>query len=177
MNYLLSGRPPRRSGNAHPNIQPQDVFACRDGAMALVVGNDGQYEKLCAAVGRPDLVTDERFAANAGRVRNREVLKRIIEDTLAQGDVADWMAKIEAAGVPCAPINTVPMALAEPQVQHRAMLRDLPHPAAGTVPQVVSPMRFANAPLSYERAPPLLGQHTEEILNELGWQELAAAKA
>jgi crotonobetainyl-CoA:carnitine CoA-transferase CaiB-like acyl-CoA transferase len=177
MNYLLSGRPPRRSGNAHPNIQPQDVFACRDGAMALVVGNDGQYEKFCAAIGRPDLVTDERYATNAGRVHNRENLKRAIEDTLAQGAVADWMAKIEAAGVPCAPINTVPMALAEPQVQHRGMLRDLPHPAAGTVPQVVSPMRFANAPLAYDRAPPLLGQHTEQILNELGWHAPAAAKA
>jgi crotonobetainyl-CoA:carnitine CoA-transferase CaiB-like acyl-CoA transferase len=169
MNYLLSGKPPRRSGNAHPNIQPQDVFACRDGHMALVVGNDGQFEKLCAALARPELATDARFAANAGRVRNRAVLKAIIEESLARGDMRDWMARIDAAGVPCAPINTVPMALAEEQVRHRGMLRDLPHPAAGSVPQVVSPMRFANAPLSYERAPPLIGQHTDEILRELGF--------
>jgi crotonobetainyl-CoA:carnitine CoA-transferase CaiB-like acyl-CoA transferase len=177
MNYLLSGKPPRRSGNAHPNIQPQDVFACRDGHAAIVVGNDGQYEKFCAAIGRPDLLTDERYAANAGRVRNREALKQTIEDTLAQGDVKDWMAKIEAAGVPCAPINTIPMALEDPQVKQRGMLRHLPHPTAGSVPQVVSPMRFADAPLSYDRAPPLLGEHTEEVLREIGWREATAVKA
>jgi crotonobetainyl-CoA:carnitine CoA-transferase CaiB-like acyl-CoA transferase len=177
MNYLLSGRPPRRSGNAHPNIQPQDVFACRDGHIAIVVGNDGQYEKFCGAIGRPDLLSDERYAANAGRVRNREALKRTIEETLAQGGLDEWMARIEAAGVPCAPINTIPMALEDAQVKHRGMLRELPHPSAGTVPQVVSPMRFANAPLAYERAPPLLGQHTDEVLREIGWGEQAAVKA
>jgi crotonobetainyl-CoA:carnitine CoA-transferase CaiB-like acyl-CoA transferase len=177
MNYLLSGKPSRRSGNAHPNIQPQDVFACRDGHMAMVVGNDGQYEKFCAAIGRPDLASDERYAANSGRVRNREALKQAIEETLKNGDLSEWMARIEAAGVPCAPINTIPMALADRQVKHRGMLRDLPHPTAGTVPQVVSPMRFANAPLTYDRAPPLLGQHTDEVLREIGWGGGAAAKA
>jgi crotonobetainyl-CoA:carnitine CoA-transferase CaiB-like acyl-CoA transferase len=168
MNYLLSGKPPRRSGNAHPNIQPQDVFRCRDGYMALVVGNDGQYEKFCHAVARPDLLADERFKTNAGRVRNREVLKAIVEEILSRGDMAEWMRRIEVAGVPCAPINTIPLALEEPQVKHREMLRHLPHAAAGTVPQIVSPMRFTNAPLSYEQGPPVLGQHTEEILRELG---------
>jgi crotonobetainyl-CoA:carnitine CoA-transferase CaiB-like acyl-CoA transferase len=168
MNYLLSGKPPRRAGNAHPNIQPQDVFRCRDGHMALVVGNDGQFEKFCHAVARPDLLADERFKTNAGRVRNREVLKELIEEILAPGDMAEWMQRIETAGVPCAPINTIPLALEEPQVKHRQMLRQLPHAAAGTVPQIVSPMRFANAPLSFERGPPVLGQHTEDILRELG---------
>jgi crotonobetainyl-CoA:carnitine CoA-transferase CaiB-like acyl-CoA transferase len=168
MNYLVSGKPPRRSGNAHPNIQPQDVFRCRDGHIVVVVGNDGQFEKFCGAVAYPDLLADERFKTNAGRVRNRETLKAIIEQILGQRDMADWMRRIEDAGVPCAPINTIPMALEDHQVKHREMLRQLPHAAAGTVPQIVSPMRFANAPLAFEHGPPVLGQHTEEILRELG---------
>jgi crotonobetainyl-CoA:carnitine CoA-transferase CaiB-like acyl-CoA transferase len=168
MNFLVSGKPPRRSGNAHPNIQPQDVFACRDGHMALAVGNDGQFEKLCTAVGRAEWAQDPRFIKNADRVRNREVLTALIAETLKQGGVRDWVAKIEAAGVPCAVINPVPGAFEEEQIKHRQMLRHLPHPLAGTVPQVVSPMRFQETPLSFDRPPPLLGEHTEEILRELG---------
>jgi len=168
MNFLVSGKPPRRSGNAHPNIQPQDVFACRDGHMALAVGNDAQFEKFCTAVGHAEWAQDARFIKNADRVRYREALTELIAGTLAQGHVRDWVAKIEAAGVPCAVINPVPNALEEEQVKHRQMLRQLPHPLAGTVPQVVSPMRFAEAPLSFDRPPPLLGEHTDEILRELG---------
>jgi crotonobetainyl-CoA:carnitine CoA-transferase CaiB-like acyl-CoA transferase len=168
MNYLISGRPPRRTGNAHPNIQPQDVFACRDGHMVLVVGNDSQFEKFCMAVERPDWARDERFTSNAGRVRNREALHALIAALFAENDIAHWVTRIEAAGVPCAPINTIPMVLEEPQVKHREMLRQLPHPIAGSVPQVVSPIRYTEAALSYDRPPPLLGQHTQEILRELG---------
>jgi crotonobetainyl-CoA:carnitine CoA-transferase CaiB-like acyl-CoA transferase len=168
MNFLVSGRPPRRSGNAHPNIQPQDVFACSDGHMALAVGNDGQFEKFCRAVGHAEWAQDQRFVKNADRVRNRETLTALIADTLKQGGVRDWVAKIEAAGVPCAVINPVPGAFDEAQVKHREMLRHLPHPLAGTVPQVVSPMRFQETPLSFNRPPPLLGEHTDEILRELG---------
>ncbi len=168
MNYLVSGRPPRRTGNAHPNIQPQDVFACRDGHMVLVVGNDSQFEKFCAAVERPDWARDERFTTNAGRVRNREALHALIADLFAQNDIAQWVTRIEAAGVPCAPINTIPMVLEESQVKHREMLRQLPHPSAGSVPQIVNPIRYTEAKLSYDRPPPLLGQHTDEVLRELG---------
>jgi crotonobetainyl-CoA:carnitine CoA-transferase CaiB-like acyl-CoA transferase len=168
MNFLVSGKPPRRSGNAHPNIQPQDVFACRDGHMALAVGNDGQFEKFCAAVGHAEWAQDQRFIKNADRVRNRETLTALIADTLKQGAVRDWVARIEAAGVPCAVINPVPRAFDEEQIKHRQMLRHLPHPLAGTVPQVVSPMRFQETPLSFDRPPPLLGEHTDEILRELG---------
>ena len=142
MNFLVSGKPPRRSGNAHPNIQPQDVFRCRDGYLALAVGNDAQFEKLCKAIGQPELATDARFARNPDRVRNREVLTAMLADIFSQRDVSDWVARIESEGVPSAAINTVPMVFEEPQVQHREMLRHLPHPLAGTVPQVVSPMRF-----------------------------------
>jgi crotonobetainyl-CoA:carnitine CoA-transferase CaiB-like acyl-CoA transferase len=176
MNYLVSGRPPRRTGNAHPNIQPQDVFTCRDGHLALVVGNDSQFEKFCTAIGRPEWVTDPRFRSNADRVRNRAALKDMIQAVFGEGDLSDWTARIEAAGVPCAPINTVPMALEDPQVEHREMLRQLPHPLAGTVPQVVNPIRYTEAALAFERAPPLLGQHTDEILAELGLSDPAPAK-
>jgi crotonobetainyl-CoA:carnitine CoA-transferase CaiB-like acyl-CoA transferase len=168
MNFLISGTLPRRTGNAHPNIQPQDVFACRDGHLALAVGNDGQFGKLASALGHPEWAKDQRFLKNADRVRNREALTALIAQVLGQRDVRDWVARVEAEGVPSAAINTVPMVLDEPQVVHREMLRHLPHPLAGTVPQVVSPMRFQESPLSFKRPPPLLGEHTDEILRELG---------
>jgi crotonobetainyl-CoA:carnitine CoA-transferase CaiB-like acyl-CoA transferase len=169
MNFLISGKPPRRNGNAHPNIQPQDVFACRDGHVALAVGNDAQFGKLAASLGHPEWAKDPRFLKNADRVRNREALTALIAQVLGQGDVRDWVARMEAEGVPSAAINTVPMVFDEPQVVHREMLRHLPHALAGTVPQVVSPMRFQESPLSFERPPPLLGEHTAEILRELEW--------
>jgi crotonobetainyl-CoA:carnitine CoA-transferase CaiB-like acyl-CoA transferase len=172
MNYLISGQAPRRTGNAHPNIQPQDDFAARDGHLVLVVGNDGQFAKCCEALGRPEWATDERFAENSGRVRNRAVLTPLIADVLRQRDTADWIARLDAQGVPCGPINTVPQVLEDPQVRHRGMLVDIAHPLSETVPQVVSPMRFSDAPLAFERAPPLLGQHTEEILRELGIEDV-----
>jgi glutaryl-CoA transferase len=171
MNYLVSGKVPRRTGNAHPNIQPQDVFASRDGHMVLVVGNDGQFVKCCEVLGRPEWASDDRFAKNAGRVRNLAVLRPLIAEILLTRDTADWIARLEAAGVPCGPINTVPQVFEEEQVRHRGMLADIAHPLAGTVPQVVSPMRFTDAPLAFERAPPLLGEHTAEILRELGIED------
>ena len=168
MNFLVSGKVPQRTGNAHPNIQPQDVFATRDGHIVLVVGNDGQFGKFCNVLGRPDLSADERFKTNAGRVRHVAELNPLISGILKQRDCAEWIAALEAAGVPCGPINNVAMVFEDEQVRHRQMLRDIPHPLAGTVPQVVSPMRFSGAPLSFDKAPPLLGQHTDEILRELG---------
>src|SRR5499426_1114686 len=146
-------------------------FASRDGHMVLVVGNDGQFAKCCEVLGRPDWATDERFAKNAGRVRNLAVLRPLIAEILLTRDTADWIARLEAAGVPCGPINTVPQVFEEDQVRHRGMLADIAHPLAGTVPQVVSPMRFTDAPLAFERAPPLLGEHTAEILRELGIED------
>lgn len=167
MNHLLSGKEPRRTGNAHPNIQPQDVFVCRDGRLVLAVGNDGQFAKFCEVIGLPQLAGDARFATNAARVRNLEELRPIIDEALRREDVNHWTHRLEAAGVPAAPINTVPQVLAEPQVQHRRMVCHLPHASAGTVPSVVSPMRFAESALSFERGPPELGQHQDEILREL----------
>ena len=168
MNYLVSGKVPGRSGNRHPNIQPQDVFRCLEGHIALAVGNDDQFVKFCGVIECPELASDERYARNADRVRNLRDLYAVIGPRLLTRGMAEWVTRLEAAGVPCAPINSIDAVLAEPQVLHRQMLRQLPHPAAGSVPQIVSPMRFAEAQLSFDRAPPLLGQHTEEILRELG---------
>jgi crotonobetainyl-CoA:carnitine CoA-transferase CaiB-like acyl-CoA transferase len=168
MNWLVSGNTPKRGGNRHPNIQPQDVFPCADGFVALAVGNDGQFGRLAEILGHPEWITDERFATNPARVRNHPLLDPLLRAELARRQRRDLTAALDAAGVPCSPINTVPEVFAEPQLQHRRMLRKLPHPTAGEVPQVVSPLNFANEPLSFDRPPPLLGQHTDEVLAELG---------
>ncbi|MEZ5708778.1 MAG: CaiB/BaiF CoA-transferase family protein [Blastomonas sp.] len=166
-NYFGSGNVPRRSGNRHPNIQPQDVFPCKDGYVVIVVGNDGQYVKFCDVIGRPDLSSDPRYRTNGDRVTNLDSLMPQIEEALAADGMAGWVARLEAAGVPCAPINTVPDILADPQAIHRNMLIHLEHPNAGKLPMLASPMRFANAPLEYHRHPPLLGEHDAEVRSEL----------
>ena len=168
MNHLLSGRVPGRHGNSHPNIQPQNVYPCRDGHIAVAVGNDGQFVKFAEQLGRGELADDDRFRRNADRIANLAEMNEIIVETLAGDDMAAWVGKFEAAGVPCGPINSIPDVLQEPQTVHREMLRELAHPLAGSVPQVVSPMRFENAPLRFDRAPPVLSEHTGEVLRELG---------
>lgn len=171
MNFLVSGKTPQRNGNKHPNIQPQDVFACADGHIVLVVGNDGQFAKFCEVAGRPEWVSDERFASNGARVRNRDVLLPLMVALFRERPMAEWARRLDDAGVPCSPINTIPQVFEDEQVRHRKMLIDLPHPTAGTVPQIRSPMRFTNAELVFDRAPPLLGQHTHEVLASLGFDE------
>jgi crotonobetainyl-CoA:carnitine CoA-transferase CaiB-like acyl-CoA transferase len=168
MNYLISGAAPQRTGNAHPNIQPQDVFPCQDGHIVLAVGNDGQFVKFCEVLEHPDLATDPRFATNAARIQNRAALADIITAGLQHRDMAEWSARLSAAGVPGGPINTIPRVFQDPQVQHRDMLVHLDHPTAGSIPVIASPMRFRDAPITYDRPPPLLGEHTEEVLRELG---------
>ncbi len=168
MNHLVSGRVPGRGGNQHPNIQPQDVFTCADGHFVLAVGNDGQFAKLCAVLGKAEWATDERFSANSARVGNSAELTTLLSECFAGWTREHIVGALDQAGVPAAPINTVDQVFADPQLVHRGMLRHLPHPVAGTVPQVVSPIRFKEAPLQFDRAPPLLGQHTAEVLRELG---------
>jgi len=177
MNYLISGRAPKRNGNRHPNIQPQDVFACRDGHVVLAIGSDGQFAKLCDVLGRPDLAHDARFATNAARVAHNPELNKLIADVLATDGMAAWSQKLAAAGVPAGPINPIPTVFEDPQVKHRQMLVELPHSVAGAVPQVASPIRFAEAPIEYKRAPPLVGEHTRDVFEELGISAGPGARA
>ncbi len=175
MNYLVSGRTPRRTGNAHPNIQPQDVFRTRDGDLILVVGNDGQFAKLCEVLGEADWARDERFATNPQRVRNLAILRPMLEAVLAKWSRDELVAALDRAGVPAGAINSVPEVFADPQVEHRQMLRQVPHPSAGVAPQLASPMRFAESALGVPNAPPLLGQHAESVLVELGYDAATIA--
>ncbi|WP_028603616.1 CaiB/BaiF CoA transferase family protein [Ottowia thiooxydans] len=169
MNYLVSGKVPRRNGNAHPNIQPQDVYACADGDVILVVGNDGQFARLCKVFGRTEWVEDERFATNAQRVRNIGELSELLRAEFAQWTREKLITALDTVGVPCGPINNVAEVFEEPQVVERQMLRHVPHPSGVDVPLVASPMRFEGDPLPIRSAPPLLGEHSEDILAELGY--------
>jgi len=168
MNFLLGNRVPRRTGTAHPNIQPQRTFACADGDIVIVVGNDAQFATLCRLLGQDALAQDPRYVTNSQRVKNQATLDPILDAIFAAQPRAHWLAALKQAGVPAGSINTVPEVFEDPQVVHRAMLRRLPHPAAGSVPQVMNPLRFATSDLRVDRAPPLLGEHTEQVLEELG---------
>lgn len=167
MNYLVSGNPPVRRGNRHPNIQPQNVYPVSDGYIVLAVGNDEQFRRFAGVIGRDALAEDPKFATNAARVDNLDELEVILKEALADRTITEWVDLFAKAGVPSGPINTVDRVFEEPQLIHRKMLRDIPHPLSGTVSQVVSPLNFANAPLSFDTAPPLLGQHTQDILDAL----------
>ncbi|MGZ5895145.1 MAG: CaiB/BaiF CoA transferase family protein [Xanthobacteraceae bacterium] len=176
MNYLLTGRTPKRQGNRHPNIMPQDVFKCRDGEVVLAVGNDGQFAKMCVALGQPELGSDPRYVKNADRVRNMDELMGKIAKVFAQWNRADLVDALEKAGVPCGPINSIPEVFEQEQIKHRGMRMDLPHPKSGTVPSVANPINFAATPVHYDRAPPLLGQHSDEVLRELGLSDADVKK-
>jgi crotonobetainyl-CoA:carnitine CoA-transferase CaiB-like acyl-CoA transferase len=167
-NYLVTGVAPQRAGNAHQNIVPYQVFAVADGHLILAVGNDGQFAKFCSVAGRPDLVQDARFMRNADRVRNRATLAPLLAQIMKTRTRADWLAALEAAKVPCGAINDLAGVFADPQVRARDMTVRLPHPLAGEVELVASPMKFSATPVCYRSAPPLLGQHTEQVLGELG---------
>lgn len=168
MNFLLGGRVPRRTGTAHPNIQPQRTFACADGDIVIVVGNDAQFATLCEALGQPSLARDARYVSNSQRVKNLDTLDPLLDAIFIREPRAHWLDLLKRAGVPAGSINTVPEVFDDPQVQHRGMLRRLPHPVAGEVPQVMNPLRFGQSSLRVDRAPALLGQHTDEVLAELG---------
>ncbi len=166
MNYLVGGKAPQRLGNAHPNIVPYQAFATLDGHIILAVGNDGQFAKFCQVAGRPELAQDPRYATNPARVANRKELVPILELLLEQRTSRDWLSALEAVGVPCGPINDVSQVFADPHVQARHIHQDLPHPTAGTVPTVASPIRYSATPIEHAVAPPTLGQHTDSVLEE-----------
>ncbi|HEX7985877.1 MAG TPA: CaiB/BaiF CoA-transferase family protein [Duganella sp.] len=165
-NYLVGGEPPRRMGNAHPNIVPYQDFPTADGHMIIAVGNDGQFARFCDAAGHPEWARDERFATNPRRVLHRAELVGLIRGVTVGRATADWIAAMEAAGVPCGPINTLDKVFDDPQVRARGLRVELPHPVAGTVPLVANPIRMSASPVAYRRAPPTLGEHTAEVLDE-----------
>jgi len=167
LNYLISGEVPRRLGNAHPNITPYDTFRTQDGDLILAIGNDAQYERFCRAAGIEHLVHDPRFANNVVRIANRDALKALIAPAMTARTTAQWISALEPLGVPCGPINTLDQVFADPQVVHRGMRVDVPHPVSGTLPLVANPIKFSRTPLRYDEPPPLLGQHTDEVLREV----------
>jgi len=176
MNYLVSGVAPQRAGNAHQNIVPYQVFACADGHLILAVGNDGQFRKFCDVAGVPEWAADPRFATNAARVRQRETIVPLIDAVMRTRTQSAWLAQLEAAGIPCGPINAIDQVFDDPHVKARGMRIDLPHPQAASVPGVRAPLRLSGSPLSYAAPPPLLGEHSRSVLRDrLGVDDVAVA--
>ncbi len=167
MNYLYSGQLPQRMGNAHPNTVPYQDFPTADGHMILAIGNDGQFAKFCAAAERAEWASDERFATNAARVTHRQALIPMIQAVTRTRNTSAWVSLLENLGVPCGPIHTVDQVYQDPQVRARDMTFEMQHPTAGPIPLVASPIRMSETPVAYRHAPPMLGQHTREVLSEV----------
>ncbi|HUM69048.1 MAG TPA: CoA transferase [Chloroflexota bacterium] len=175
-NYLVSGELPGRYGNGHPNIVPYQEFRARDQYFAFACGNDGQWRKFCTAVQHPDWITDERFATNAARLANRAAVIAMLNELFATRDAADWMALCDEVCIPNGPINNMAQVFTHEQVVARHLRQDVPHPTAGSVPLVASPLQIPSTPTTVRYPPPLLGEHTEEILQSmLGYDATAVA--
>ncbi|HVY79529.1 MAG TPA: CaiB/BaiF CoA-transferase family protein [Steroidobacteraceae bacterium] len=169
MNYLVSGCAPRRLGTAHPSIVPYQAFATADGHIMVAVGNDRQFADLCVQLGEPDLARDERYATNAARVANREALVARVSELLARRPSREWLDAFTRAAIPCGPINSIAEAFAEPQAVHRKLRFDLRRSQGDTVPQVRNPALFSRSTLNLNLPPPMLGEHTDEVLaSQLG---------
>ena len=167
MNFLASGVSPQRRGNSHPNIVPYQAFQTWDGHIILAIGNDAQFERFCKLAGGDELAADARFRSNSDRVRYRDLLVPQVAAIMLQKSSADWLVALNAEGIPCGPINDIEQVFADPQVQHRGLQLELDHPDAGKVASVANPIRMSLTPVQYDRAPPLLGQHTGEVLTRL----------
>lgn len=167
MMYLSAGEVPQRMGNAHSTIVPYQVFATQDGHMILAVGNDGQFKKVCESLGRPELALDTRFKKNSDRVMHRAELVEILAEILARRTTDEWLPMIESEGIPCGRINRIDAALNDPQVRHRNMRVRAPHRSLGLIDLLGSPMKLSETPPEVRSAPPVLGEHTEEVLGEL----------
>jgi crotonobetainyl-CoA:carnitine CoA-transferase CaiB-like acyl-CoA transferase len=169
--YLATGQAPGRAGNVHPSLAPYQDFVTADGNVMLAIGNDGQFARFCAAIGQAEWAQDARFASNTARVQHRAALLALMEPVLRQRSTAAWISLFEDKAVPCGPINTVAQAFDDPQVQSRGLRIELPRDTPGgmqTVAGVANPMRLSGTPVVYHRAPPALGQHTDEVLQQMG---------
>ncbi|RZU00547.1 CaiB/BaiF CoA transferase family protein [Rivibacter subsaxonicus] len=177
-NYLVSGQVPGRAGNAHQNIVPYQSFEAADGHIILAVGNDGQFARFCEVAGHPELARDARFATNPQRVRHREQLVPILAGWLRERPLADWLAALEAAKVPCGPINRLDQVFADPQVQARAMVETVAHPHQAALRLVASPMKLSATPPQTRLVPPRLAEHEDVALADwLGWDSSRIAQA
>jgi crotonobetainyl-CoA:carnitine CoA-transferase CaiB-like acyl-CoA transferase len=166
MNYLATGKNPRRLGNAHPNIVPYQAFRTGDGYIILAVGNDTQFARFCELAGRPELAGDTRFRTNSGRVEHRDSLVPQVAEIMRGKSSAEWLEALNGRGIPCGPINDIGQVFEDPQVGARGLKLELDHPD-GRVASVANPIRLSRTPVGYERAPPTLGQHTDEVLGTL----------
>ncbi|OJU21628.1 MAG: CoA transferase [Alphaproteobacteria bacterium 64-6] len=169
LNYLTGGGIPQRLGTAHPNTVPYQVFETKDGWAIVAANNDGQFKRLCDAARRPELSSDARFATNSDRVRNRDKLVELVTEFLRTNTTAYWMEVLERANVPCSPVNNVAEVFADPQVLARGMKISMPHglSGSGTVDLIGCPLKMSETPVEYRRAPPTLGEHTEDVLREV----------
>ncbi len=167
LNYFTSGKIPGRYGNAHANVVPYEVFATADGHLILAVGNDSQFASFCKVAGRSELAADSRYATMPSRITNRVTLIPLLREIFRQRPSGRWLTELEASNVPCGPINDYKEVFEDPQVRHRGLKIEIPHPAGMPRPTVASPMRFSETPVEYELPPPLLGEHTREVLGDL----------
>jgi crotonobetainyl-CoA:carnitine CoA-transferase CaiB-like acyl-CoA transferase len=170
-NSFVGGTPPTRRGNAHPNIVPYETFATADGEIAVAVGSERQWPRLCHAIGLDHLAIDPRFMDNDSRVRNRAELRPLLAHRFASEPSSNWLAVLDAAQVPCGPVNDVAAAFAQPQAQFRGMREVVEHPRLGPISQVGLPYKLSATPASIRSAPPLIGEHADEILAELGYEK------
>jgi formyl-CoA transferase len=168
-NYLISGNLPKRHGNAHPNIVPYQSFQASDGWFAIAVGNDRQFARLCGVIGNSELEIDPRFSKNSDRVENRKVLIPLLVSIFKTASISEWLTKLDEAEIPCGPINNFEQVFSMPNVKEREMLVKINHPTIGELPLVGSPLKMSDTPVEYRLPPPLMGEHTEEVLKELGY--------
>jgi crotonobetainyl-CoA:carnitine CoA-transferase CaiB-like acyl-CoA transferase len=170
-NYLVGGKVAKRLGNAHPNIVPYQSFRAADQEMAIAVGNDRQFRRLAEVMGKPELAEDGRFATNRDRLSRRKELTEALQRVFETRPAREWMELLQGAGIPCAPIQSIDQVFGHPQVRAREMVVEMPHPSAEKVRLVGSPLKLSRTPVTYRRHPPLAGEHTQEILTELGYSE------
>ena len=168
-NYLISGKLPKRHGNAHANIVPYQSFQASDGWFAIAVGNDKQFARLCEMLGKPEIAMDEKFSTNSGRVQNRTEIIPLLASIFKNASVSEWLTKLDEAEIPCGPIQNFEQVFSMPTVEEREMLVKMEHPTIGELPLVGSPLKMSDTPVAYRLHPPLMGEHTEDVLRELGY--------